>query len=685
MALYEDSGVEFAEQRFAESRKYIEKSNRAAIKYKQKQKEKALLKQLFVGKTMQIGGNVIGELINGKADALDAQNIPALASYKTFLGNKEKMLSAYTPFMETGVTQENYENYLRDVYKKQAAIEHPNLELDSVSSLINQLAKEQAIVAFPTFERLYNEAQDVPAFENFDAEADVYLKRQNPRTWDGIIAKKIKKIFTSETPESLELKERRSRDVLYGTPIFKEITELKQAVKDYEAKGNGIQGVVDGLNQLKNEGKLRYDLIVDPELQPYKQIVAGGVNEGVVLYTVRHDPVDGIKVTRDIIEEDFIPEARTAITQGDATIAFDAAGDVALRFGTKSTIGQEYARIAENEAGSLTFGRHVAETANNLLKDPIHRNMSIGEAYQRAGQFLLEQSADRHTKGGNNPLRTEMTKFETLIQGEWDLKKDILGNLPDFVSDAQEKLGNGNPLINRMSDFIYNEIKNTSDSKMSLDEKNETIRLMNREFNYPDETYTLLEEEKEINPGVVTNPNEVKGILARASEVPVVGDMMDFAGIGDDEWTARDAVWVIPSVAASVAVLRFGGAKTLPSLMPTFLRQPAVAAFTKELLKKVTAKGGGPLLGYSRATFNKYLSTLPLWQRAIVKSISTSGKYRIRNKVLAQELLKIPKTFIMAKLATRTGRVVKWLAGSAALGTASKYGLEEDTEEEEKE
>jgi len=140
---------------------------------------------------------------------------------------------------------------------------------------------------------------------------------QAPRTIFGAIAKTAKNFFRKETPETLEYKNKKAKDVLFNSPLNKEFKEFETVYNTYDALGFDGTPILDAVrNQDKKRAILKTETI---KIKDFKNISNGRVpiiTKLVTMYKDQGPPtiqvIDGLDdsepVDSEIIGKDAITQ-----------------------------------------------------------------------------------------------------------------------------------------------------------------------------------------------------------------------------------------------------------------------------------------------------------------------------------------------------------------------------------------
>lgn len=642
MARYDDGGIKFAEGQFNAARKYRDKL--------QKKQEK-----LFWVDTAAKGAHW---LINQRADELDSKNVPALASYASFIEQQKSIMDDVSPYMETGVTEENYYKYLQNQYKTEAQnIE--NLDISAAQAFLNSEAKKEAALRFPSFKKMYEEWLETPNFKTFEGEALKYLKRENPRTIAGAVAKKWRNRRGAETPESIALKEKKATDALYGTEIFNQISELKEAVQEYNKKGNPIGDLVENLQTMLDKGELPYK-VIGLEFKDSKRPTLYGEETVTVIRGIQITPSGPEAYYKEVEgSQTFKPQERKEYTKAQAEVAWNAALNYVSGLAKKDPLSLEYGNLKDKDIG-LTIGMHILRASEDFER----LGLSKEESLQRASQFILAQSAANRASGSTQPLTTTVTLFDAILQSpNVDLKKDILDRITDIRSDIRMKFGEDSVYEQETYKRIVGEIKKIPDSFASIDTKNEWITDLNKQFGFSEEISKVVPTETEDPDDLIVetgSKRDEKEFLKELNEVPYIGAVSEF--MFGEELDLVDALWLIPGFGLLKIGGKVGTKLAVNKVISTVLAKPSTQKLITTTLNKISTKG--PLMGFkTQAQYDKYVAGLAPLEQAIIKSMSKSGK-SFNPSTFQNEFLKLKGAQIMAYVPS-LGKMAKW---GAAIG-----------------
>ena len=249
--MYDDGGVKFAEEQFAQARARDDEENRKKEKFAKK----------LTGLNTLIKGVNVG--LNFLADELDQKQIPQKTAYMNFLQSANVRRKLLQPYSLADDKVKYVEDYIYGQSIADLAKRFPTIDPKSYQNYARDYAKNQAPLLAPEFEKMFTELQDIPDQATFETEYSKYQGRTNPRGIFGNVVKLVRNTFKKEDEESLAIKNAKAKDAIYGSPMFNEIVGAREAVEAFESKfQTGGSELIESILQAKKEGKLRgnYDI-----------------------------------------------------------------------------------------------------------------------------------------------------------------------------------------------------------------------------------------------------------------------------------------------------------------------------------------------------------------------------------------------------------------------------------------
>lgn len=249
--MYDDGGVKFAEEQFAQARARDDEENKRKEKFAKK----------LTGLNTLIKGVNVG--LNFLADDLDAKQVPQKTSYMNFLESTNARRKLLQPYSVADDKVKYVEDYIYGKSILDLAKRFPTIDPISYENYARDYAKNQAPLLAPEFEKMFTELQDIPDQATFETEYSKYQGRTNPRGIFGNVVKLVRNTFKKEDEESITIKNAKAKDAIYGSPMFNEIVGAREAVEAFESKfQTGGSELIESILQAKKEGKLRgkYDV-----------------------------------------------------------------------------------------------------------------------------------------------------------------------------------------------------------------------------------------------------------------------------------------------------------------------------------------------------------------------------------------------------------------------------------------
>jgi len=507
MARYDyESDITFAQQQFDKAQERGEKRG--------KRMAREALKTQFVGGLIGAGIEGVKSLLDQKADALHFSQAPQRARYEQMLNQRTSIQNTLKPYIAQGGNKEDYlTDYYYDIYSKEAKAARPNAVESSYDTWLREEANKKAKSMIPVFDKMQQESVDVPTFEEFQAQYTKYANQLTPRSIGGAAVKYVKNLFAKETDETLAYKNEKAKDVLYGTSLFKESKELKGALQEWNAAGNGVVDIVKALNEKAKKGELVFKDIVDPKFVDWEEQSHGStIKKKGLLYITRDANGNKIETVKDLDLNQYETKKLPVFNETDKKSAYNAAQSVVSSFDKKDERVKIFNQVVKDKNLGLTFGSQILEITTNLGRNP--KDVT---AQQIATNFLLNQAVE---KGSLVGLRTIMTNWDVakLSPPEPEketeyLKNELLPNIKTFKEDMQTKLGANHPQVTELYATTLTFIKAES-MDLNIDERQEYIRDLNREFGYETSRNLITEgrDDEVIDP--IMPPKAVKEVIS---------------------------------------------------------------------------------------------------------------------------------------------------------------------------
>jgi len=280
MARYDDGGIKFAEDTFAESRAYKEKVAKDQEKF---------TKRLFAVDTLVKGASF---LINRRAEEADTNMLPQKAKYQTL---NNRALNIRTEENERVKAGTSVIDYLSNKYYEQltekAGQQYSYLNKGQYDKAIRAEADRLAGENLSEYKDLVTASNNIPSFEDFtnfyEDQADM------PRNLFSWLTKGTKKFFTKETEETIKYKNEKADDALYGTKMFDKYKSLDSAFLAYDkATGDGlrVKKIIDNLHI--TTGKANSEFTKTVETPPIYDYDKGTITKNKVIW-IATEKLDG--------------------------------------------------------------------------------------------------------------------------------------------------------------------------------------------------------------------------------------------------------------------------------------------------------------------------------------------------------------------------------------------------------
>ena len=301
MARYESDSVGFAEKQFEGVRQREDER----VQQQKKREDKLLML-----KTVAKGAN---SLINQRADAFEANQIQVKTAYQNHINKAEQLKKLEEEINASGRTATDFfKNSYSAALKQEAEAEATALGQTFTKqnyAYIDQEAYSMAQQKASAFEKAIQQANDLPSLEEFQTNWAKYSEIQAPRNIFGAITKKAKTFFRKETPETLEYKNKKAKDVLFNSPLNKEFKEFETVYNTYDALGFDGTPILDAVRKQDKNRKVKGTQIV--QQKDWKNATNGivpVVNKLVTTYeqgapTVQ--VIDGLEDS-EVIDSEFV-------------------------------------------------------------------------------------------------------------------------------------------------------------------------------------------------------------------------------------------------------------------------------------------------------------------------------------------------------------------------------------------
>ena len=260
-----ESDITFAERQFSEARERGKKTGKEIYKENLKRKigEQALG---AIGKSVMTG---INTNINNAAMRLHDQQIPQKAQYNNWNSRAEEIRGYEEQRIANKMTEEEY---LKQLYSSQIRTQlegkyGKDINYNILTPYIDSQAGTLAAGGVDEYKTALKASLEIPAFSSEvdnDGETsfDKFYKRYGsaPKTLGGVIFKGVSNMFKKETDETIEFKNKKAKDNLYGTQFYSKYGDFGSAIESYDiatGRGGVLQDIVD---QAKKDGKWKNTL-----------------------------------------------------------------------------------------------------------------------------------------------------------------------------------------------------------------------------------------------------------------------------------------------------------------------------------------------------------------------------------------------------------------------------------------
>ena len=260
-----ESDITFAERQFSEARERGKKTGKEIYKENLKRKigEQALG---AIGKSVMTG---INTNINNAAMRLHDQQIPQKSQYNNWNSRGEQIRGYETQRIANKMTEEEY---LKQLYSGQIRTQlekkyGPDINYNLLNGYVDSQAETLAASGVDEYKTALKASLELPTFSsqvdaNGETDFDKFYKRYGsaPTNLNGVISKRVSSMFKRETDETIEFKNKKAKDNLYGTQFYSKYGDFGSAIESYDiatGRGGVLQAIVD---QAKKDGKWKNTL-----------------------------------------------------------------------------------------------------------------------------------------------------------------------------------------------------------------------------------------------------------------------------------------------------------------------------------------------------------------------------------------------------------------------------------------
>ena len=260
-----ESDITFAERQFSEARERGKKTGKEIYKENLKRKigEQALG---AIGNSVMTG---INTNINNAAMRLHDQQIPQKSQYNNWNSRGEQIRGYETQRIANKMTEEEY---LKQLYSGQIRTQlekkyGPDINYNLLNGYVDSQAETLAASGVDEYKTALKASLELPTFSsqvdaNGETDFDKFYKRYGsaPTNLNGVISKRVSSMFKRETDETIEFKNKKAKDNLYGTQFYSKYGDFGSAIESYDiatGRGGVLQAIVD---QAKKDGKWKNTL-----------------------------------------------------------------------------------------------------------------------------------------------------------------------------------------------------------------------------------------------------------------------------------------------------------------------------------------------------------------------------------------------------------------------------------------
>ena len=318
MGLYDDGGVAFAEQKFAEAKQF--KIDQA------KSQDKFARKLLGIDTVVQ----GISEVINQRAKEADDSLMWQRSKYEELISRSQSTRELNERNKEKGITNLQYlEENLYNKMIEEAAATYTKTDLDSLKPVIMKYSKTLAKDGLQEYEDLIKASYSIPKFGENGEEFEAYYNSQaadTPRSISDWVGKKVRKVLKTNDKETLKNELPNSKEFDPKAGAFAKFGELEQAIKSYHAyteKGFDLSEVIkqaqkDGvyLGKVVKINEPKESITFDYE----KGIKTTRLTQTMLRENINNIEVDG-KVPNYIVDSYNLGETATLITENRMTFS----------------------------------------------------------------------------------------------------------------------------------------------------------------------------------------------------------------------------------------------------------------------------------------------------------------------------------------------------------------------------
>lgn len=637
MALYDDGGVQFAQQQLDEARK-----KRA----KEAKKQEKFAKNLQALNFLISGAD---KLINAKADKLETEGAINRVGYLATNENALQWQNMYDDYEDLGLTrtqmlEKETQKQLRTHLQNQLGADY---DISQYNDGINNIARDWA--NDPENLAAWNKALDdqlaVPSMSQEDLIKYIQQDVRAPRSIAGFLGNKIVKLAKSHDEQTLSEEDKIAKQKYLGGMLGAKLDAARESLDAYGKRGNPIEDLVAWMKGPEGQNLMAFK---DAELKTEPRIIQN--KDGSTSQVTVHQRIgidrngNPVQIGNSLLGETNIIEAKPKdLSQADIVITGGQVRNVVNTLADPLLKGN-YEDIYKKKDNLDGLAINVALTKRNLMS---RYDINDAEAASLATKYILGQ--------GEDVIDINMSQYDIDVQRNTKLNTE---NIPKYIESIKEVKGwQTADALQIMRDQVYEGIKI---SDLSEDEKISELNTLNMLF----ENEGIMSVEAQ-NKFIADNSDvdeETKSFLQEVNKIPVIGKVSEF--MFGEELDLTDATWLIPGL----GLLGIGGkvaGKAIGNQLVKHVMSKNSAFVTKALAR---VKKGFK----SQNNKDNFIKNLSPTERAIFNSISSRGN-SINNATLLKELSKMPGLYLKG---ITGGRPRLWGAG----GLAFFYGQSQRTD-----
>ena len=246
MGLYGDGGIKFAEEKFADARKY---------KDDQAEKQNKFARNLLGIDALVSGGNF---LIDERAKEADEKNLWAKGNYESLLEQSKKIREQDNLNKSKNISNSKYlENNFYNQILAQATEDYPAVDVNNLKPAFRKQAATMASESLTQYNAMLKNASAIPTFGKNGEEFEEWFSSNAsdvPRNAAQWVGKKVKRYFKTNDKETLTSQVSKADEYNPSTKAFQPFGTLEQSIKSYhQATEDGFE-LAETIKQAKKDG-----------------------------------------------------------------------------------------------------------------------------------------------------------------------------------------------------------------------------------------------------------------------------------------------------------------------------------------------------------------------------------------------------------------------------------------------